>query len=850
MRRPAKRARAGPRSGAERPVRRPRQSAMEEGEVAMEEFEVSPEELRGSCDPDALGFQTTGDLPELTGTVGQNRAMAAIDFGLKMQSKGYNTFAAGPTGTGRNFAVSSRTREAASKQPTPDDWCYVYDFDDPRRPRTLRLPAGRAVRLREDVNGLISAIRQELPRAFESESYEARREGAVADVQAERSRLLKALDEEARGHGLMIQATPMGFATVPLVDGSAMSREQFEQLPEEERTAVNAKMEALQERIQDTMSQVRQLEKEVRRRVQELDREVAMLAIGDRFDEVKAEYREQPEVVKHLERMAEDVVSHLAEFRAGSSESEEGGPGEGAPPRYQVNVLVDNQENGGAPVVREHSPTYYNLMGRLEYRPIAGGAVTDHTLIKPGALHRANGGYLILQALDVLVSPFAWEALKRCLRSQEVTIENIGEQWTPIPAATLRPEPIPLDVKIVLVGSPLLYFLLYQYDEEFGKFFKVKADFDVDMWAERDACGSYAAFIATHCREEGLRQLTKAGVARVVEHGMRLASDQEKLSTRFAAVADMLAEANFWAGRDGADLIDASHVEKALEEKEYRSRRLEDRLFEFIARGDLVLEVEGQAEGQVNGLAVLDVGDYAFGRPARITARVTPGRAGVINIEREARMSGQIHQKAVMILSGYLAGTYAEESPLSLSASIAFEQSYELVEGDSASCAELYAILSSLSGVPIKQGIAVTGSVDQNGRVQPIGGANQKIEGFYAACKLKGLTGDQGVMIPRQNVKNLMLKPEVTEAVREGRFHVWAVSHVDEGIEVLTGVPAGAPDRPKTIHGLVAKRLRGFSEALRGAREERTTQVIEVPPGVGEPRPPAPPPPGPPIPPR
>ncbi|UCC69535.1 MAG: AAA family ATPase [Armatimonadota bacterium] len=818
--------------------------------MPIEDFEVALEHLRASCETDALGFETTADLPELKGTVGQDRAMAAIDFGLEMKTKGYNIFAAGPTGTGRNFAVCSRTQEAASKQPTPDDWCYVYNFDNPRQPRSLRLPPGRAVRLREDVEALLATLRQELPGAFESEAYEERKERAVADVQAERNRLLRELDEEARGRGLMIQATPMGFAAVPLADGSPMLREQFEQLPEEERKAVNEKMEMLRDRIQETVSQVRQLEKEARRRIQGLDREVAMLAIGDRFEEVKAQYREQPEVVKHLERVAEDVVSHLAQFRTASSESEEGRPPDAAPARYQVNVLVSHDENSGAPVIREHSPTYYNLMGRSEYRPVAGGAVTDHTLMKPGALHRANGGYLILQALDVLASPFAWEALKRSLRSEEAVIENIGEQWTPIPAATLRPEPIPLDVKVVLVGSPLLYFLLYHYEEEFGKLFKVKADFDVDMAVGGDSCRSYAAFIATHCRDEGLRQLTKAAVARVVEHGMRLASDQEKLSTRFAAVADMLAEANFWASQEKADLIDVQHVEKALEEKEYRSRRMEDRLFEFIARGDLILQVDGQAEGQVNGLAVLDVGDYAFGRPARITARVTPGRAGVVNIEREARMSGQIHHKAVMILSGYLLGTYAEESPLSLSATIAFEQSYEMVEGDSASCAELYAILSSLSGAPIRQGVAVTGSVDQNGRVQPIGGANQKIEGFYAACKLKGLTGDQGVMIPRQNVKNLMLKPEVVQAVKDGKFRIWAVSHVDEGIEVLTDLPAGAPDKPKTIHGLVAKRLREFSDALRGAREDRTTHIIEVPPSVGEPRPPAPPPPGPPIPPR
>ena len=820
----------------------------EEGEVRIEDFELAPDQLQATCDPDSLGFETTADLPELEGAVGQDRALAAIDFGLEMATTGYNIFAVGPTGTGRNFAVLSRAREFASRAPAAPDWCYVNNFDDPRVPIALRLPPGKGPELRRDLEELVNACKQEIPRAFEGEAYEQQKEAATREVQAKRNRLLRELEEKTRAEGLAIQATPIGIATMPLLDGRPMSREQFEQLPEAERKVLNDKMEGMRGRIEDTLSQVRQLEREARRRVEEVDREVAMFAIGPRFDEMKAKYEDRPEVVRHITRMAEDVGSHLEDVRPGDTLGTDTHPSDGIPTRYQVNVLVANEEGKGAPVVREHSPTYYNLVGRLEYRPLAGGAVTDFTLIKPGAVHRANGGYLILEALDVLLNPFAWEALKRTLRSRELTLENIGEQYTPIPAATLRPQPIPLDLKVILVGSPLLYFLLYQYDEEFGKLFKVKADFDVDMPVGEDSCRSYAAFIATHCRANSLRHLTKDGVARVIHYGLRLASDQKKLSTRFALVADTLAEANFWAHRDGADLIDAKHIEKALNEREYRSRRTEDRLLEFIARGDLVLEVAGEREGQVNGLAVLDVGDHVFGRPARITARVVPGRGGVINIEREARLSGNIHHKAVMILSGYLAGTYAREAPLSLSASLCFEQSYELIEGDSASCAELYAILSSLSGAPLRQGIAVTGSVDQNGSVQPIGGVNEKIEGFYAACKLKELTGDQGVLIPRQNTKNLMLKPEVVEAVAQGRFHIYAVGHVDEGIEVLTGMRAGSPDMPDTVHGRVADRLRQFADALRGVREEKTTHIIELPPGAAPPRPPTPPPP--PIPPR
>ncbi len=820
--------------------------------MRIEDLELKPDQLRDCCDPESLGFETTADLPELQGNVGQERAMAAISFGLDMEMKGFNIYAAGPTGTGRSFAVLTQARAAAAEQTTPDDWCYVYNFHDPTRPVALRLPPGMAPEFATDIEELVATCRQEIPRAFESESYEDRKEKATGDVQAERNRVLQELDREARSEGLMIQATPMGLVTVPLADGKPMSREQFEQLAEERRDEINQTMEQLRGRIQEALSQARQLEKEARRRLDDLDREVAMAAVGDRFDEMKRKYQGHPAVVNHLDAMSEDVVAHRAEFRGAEAGELDGRALEATPTRYRVNVLVTQEDSDGAPVVEENSPTYYNLLGRLEYRPVAGGAVTDHTLIKPGAVHRANGGYLVLQAVDVLVAPFAWDALKRTLRSQEAAIENIGEQWTPVPAATLRPQPIPLDIKVIMIGSPLLYFLLYHYDEGFGKLFKVKAEFDTDMDADDQACRSYSVFMGTYCKRHDLRPLTKEAAARVIDYGKRLAEDRQKLSTRFAQVADLLAEASLWAQRSEASAIAIEHVEKALEQKEYRAERLEERVYELIERGDLVVNATGTSIGQVNGLALLDLGDHVFGRPSRITAQVSPGRAGVVNIEREARLSGQIHQKAVMILGGYLTGTYGVEAPLSLSASIAFEQSYGPVEGDSASCAELYAVLSALARAPMRQGIAVTGSLDQYGNVQVIGGVNDKIEGFYATCKLKGLHGDQGVMIPRQNVKNLMLKPELVRAVEEGKFHIWAVSHVDEGIEVLTGVPAGSPDEPKSIHGRVRARLKEFSDALRGTRDERPPTIIEVPPSAGGPRPPRPPtpPPEPPTPPR
>lgn len=810
-----------------------------------QDFELEASRLRVVVDPSSLDFETTAELTQVQGSFGQDRALAALAFGCGMTQPGYNIFASGPTGSGRNSAILTRVREIAQTRRVPDDWCYVHNFDDPRRPTALRLPPGKAPEFSRDVDEMIVAMRRELPRSFESEAYEERKEQAVGDVQAERNRILRELEQEARSQGLMLQATPMGVVTLPLADGKPMSREQFEQLPEEERRDLEARTERFREKIADALAQARELEKEARRRVEELDRNEALLAIGGRLEELKQKYHDHSQVVSYLDRVANDIVEHLEEFRSQEAQEEVRRPDQLAPSRYRVNVLVTNQETQGAPVIDENNPVYYNLLGRIEYLPVAGGAITDFMLIKPGAIHRANGGFLIMQALDVLTSPFVWEALKRVLRSREAVIENIGEQFTPIPAAGLRPEPIPLDLKVILVGTPLIYFLLYYYDEEFRKLFKVRADFDVDMPADADANRVLANFLATEARERGLRPLHREAVAKMIEFAQRLASDQGKLATRLAPLSDLLAEANYWAEQEQAEVIAGAHLAQALEQKEYRSQLIHDRLFDFIARGDLRVDTDGAVVGQINGLAVLDTADYSFGRPSRITCRVTPGRAGVINVDREAQLAGSIHNKAVLILTGYLAGTYAAKAPLSLSASLSFEQSYDLVEGDSASCAEMYAILSALSGLPLRQDIAVTGSMDQYGNIQPIGGVNQKIEGFYTTCKLKGLTGRQGVMIPTQNVKNLMLKPEVVEAVEAGQFHVWGVSHTDQGIELLTGVRAGSPEEPNTVHGLVAARLEEFSNALRGQKEERTT-VIAVPPGAAT-RPPGPP--SPPVPP-
>ncbi len=813
--------------------------------MPIQDYELTPDKLRASFDPSALDFETTAQLQRELGSLGQERAIAAIDFGCGMAQPGYNIYASGPTGTGRNPTVLSRVQENASRRPAPDDWCYVFNFQDARRPNALRLPSGEGPEFAKSVEGIVASIRNDLPRSFESEEYEQRKEQETAQVQGERNRILRELEQEARAQGMMLQPTPMGVVTVPLIDGKPMSREQFEQLPEEERAKIEERMEQFRARIGDALAQVRQLEKEGRRLVEELDRRQATGVIADRFEELKAKFREHEEVVQYLDALAEDIVAHQEEFRAEIQQQEEGKRPEGVPSRYRVNVLVSSRDSDGAPVIQENSPTYYNLFGRFEYQPVAGGMVTDFTLIKPGAMHRANGGFLITQALDLLTSPFAWDAMKRTMRGRQLTIENIGEQYYPIPAAGLRPEPIPLDVKVVMVGSPWVYFALYYYDEEFRKLFKVRADFDTDMPAKPEAAQAFADFVHTYVERHDLRPLDRGAVARVLEQAKRIASDQERLSTHITSLIDLLAEASHWAVQAGSDVVTREHVDKALEEQEYRSRMFQDRMFEYIERGDLRIDTQGGVVGQVNGLAVMDVGGQMFGRPSRITCQATPGRSGVVNVDREARLAGDIHSKAVLILGGYIAGTYAAKAPLSLFASLSFEQSYSMVEGDSASVAELCVILSAVSQVPIRQDVAVTGSIDQYGNVQPIGGVNQKIEGFYTTCKMKGLTGSQGVMIPIQNVKNLMLKPEVVEAVKAGQFHVWAVSHVDQAIEVLTGVPAGSPDVPDSVHGKVAARLEEFSEALRGARTEERT-VVEVQPPVPAPSP-APPPPLPPT---
>ncbi|MER3410077.1 MAG: ATP-dependent protease [Thermoleophilia bacterium] len=794
---------------------------------------LSPETLRRRADPASFPFRTTEEVEPLVGTVGQPRALDAIDFGLQVATAGYNIFAAGLPGSGRATTIRDYLERASVRRPPADDWVYVHNFRDADRPNAIRLPPGRGQELARDMDEFVQAARRELARAFESEDYDRRQREIVAAVQRRRDALVQELKAFAADRGFALELTPAGVVTSPVRGGRPLTREEFAALPPEERQRIAQANEEIQEQTAGFLRRLHQLEKEAQGELRELEREVARFATGRLFRELHEKYADNAEVIAYLEQVEQDVLERVGELRA---PEEEGlpvflamlrRPSDLA--RYRVNVLVDNGGARGAPVVVETNPTYYNLVGRIEYRPSFGTMVTDFREIKAGALHRANGGFLLLDALEVLRHPFAWEALKRALRDGHVRIENLGEEWSAVPTATLRPEPIPLDVKVCLIGQPLLYHFLYAVDEDFRELFKVKADFSPEMEWSDEHLQSYAAFVSRWVRAAGLRHFDREAVARLVEHGARLREDQGKLSTRLLDISDIVSEASFWAGLAGRQVVTGKDVERAIEKREYRSSLLEERVQELIAEGTIRIDTDGARVGQVNGLSILDLGDYTFGRPSRVSARVSIGRGGVQSIEREIELSGPIHSKGVLILSGYLAGQYAQETPLALAATLTFEQSYDEVEGDSASSTELYALLSALSGLPLDQGMAVTGSVDQYGQVQAVGGVTRKVEGFYATCKAKGLTGRQGVVVPAANVRHLMLDEEVVEAVREGRFHVWAVSTVDEGIELLTGRPASE------VHALVAKQLKAYAERLRelaeGAPEEEEEEGPSRPGG-------------------
>jgi predicted ATP-dependent protease len=789
-----------------------------EGLVIMVK-ELSPEQCRRACPELPFDCRTTKDLIPSNKIIGQDRAVKALQFGLRIRSKGFNVYIAGVPGTGRRTAAVDFVKDLAKDMPVPPDWVYVYNFQEASKPNALSLPAGKGKAFKEDVEKMVSNIPTALKNAFESDEYAKKRQTTMKAIEEERSEFTKNIDRMTSEAGFQIQQSPIGVILVPIVDEKPLTPEEFNQLSTGVKERLRVKQEALQAKLQKPFVQFREIEEKAEKMMEQLNREVALYVLGPLLTVVKERYGSNEEVIKYIDDIMKDILDNLARFLTPVNKDQLPFFMEAPDPmtNYKVNLIVDNSELKGAPVEIEINPSYYKLFGAIEKEARFGALVTNYTMIRSGLLHKANGGFILVPVEGLFTDPSIWISLKQTIMSEQLEIEEKEARLGFIATKSLMPEPIPFDAKIIIIGDPRVYDILYTVDKDFKELFKIKADFDTSMERNDENIKEYITLICTLCTKEKLLPVDSSGLAEIIDYSSRLAGDQSKLSTLFSVISDTVREADFYAKEAKSDFIAKEHVLKQLEEKVYRSNMIQEKLQDFITKGIILIDTAEQAVGQVNGLAVLATGDFAFGNPSRITASIAVGREGVMDIERQAEMSGPSHTKGVLILSGYLNDTYAREKPLSLSARLVFEQNYGGVDGDSASSTELYSLLSALADVQIKQYIAVTGSVNQKGEVQAIGGVNEKIEGFYEVCKARGLTGKQGCMIPSSNVQHLMLKEEVVMAVKAGKFHVWPVSTISEGIEVLTDVPAGKRNadgtfNKDTINNLVQKRLDDMAE--------------------------------------
>lgn len=800
--------------------------------------ELSNNEVYRFCDLNQFGFKTTEGLSGCEDFIGQERAVNAIYFGLGMEYRGYNLYLSGPPGVGKTSVIKAILAKIAKDKPTPPDWCYVYNFQDSYIPKAISFPtAGMGKVFKKYMEDLVEGLKTDIPKAFESKEYEEEKQRITNGSQKQKGILFDELQKKAGELEMQMQFTPTGIVTIPLFHGRAITQDEYSLLDEVHKEDIRKRKERIDEEVSEVFKKIKSLEKESTERVKELEKKIALFVVRDLLDSVREKYKTFTSVIDYLDMVQKHILENIDNLRP--DKGMEGGIGlpfklsQQKPTftEYEVNVLIDNSNVEGAPVVFEPHPTYTNMFGSMGREARFGVLVTDFTMIHAGSLAKANGGYLVVEALDVLRYPFVWDSLKKVLENQELRIEDVYQQYGLVSTVGLRPEPIKLNVKVIMEGSLFLYHLLYAYDEDFMKLFKVKADFDSVVERTDDMLLQYACFIKSMCDKEHLKEFDRSGLETVIEYSSRLAGDQNKLSVQFGAISKIISEANYWASLDtDGNYVTRKHVEKAIEERIFRSNMIEEKIQEMIEKNMILIDTQGEVIGQINGLAVYNLGDYAFGRPSRITCETFMGLEGVVNIERKANLSGNIHNKGVLILSGYIGAKYAQNKPLSLSASLCFEQSYEMVEGDSASAAELIALISSLSGVPIKQGFAITGSVNQKGQIQPIGGVNEKIEGFYHVCKAKGLNGEQSVIIPHQNVRNLMLKKEVVEAIREGKFHVYPVETINQAIELLTGMEAGervsdGKFKKGTVNYLVDKRLREFTEEFKKLSKENRRKV-------------------------
>ncbi len=789
--------------------------------------ELNYTQLNNREDINKFSFKTTDDIEPFKGIIGQERAVKAFEFGLNVKMKGYNIYVSGPSGSGKTTYAKLSAKEKAKNEAVPYDWCYVYNFDDPRSPLSLRFEPGIGRQFRDDMNELVSFFKTELTKAFTSEDYDKEKSDLSRTYDDKRDELIKKLDSVASENSFALKTSNSGIIFQPIIDNVLITEENYDSLDEDVKNGINERLESMQDVVNSIMRDIKNIDKEYRQKMDDLDYKIGMFAIGHYVSALQEKYQYSERVIKYLESVQEDVLENIDQFSEQEPDEEDpvaallpklgGTKNDDATLKYRVNLIVDNSKTEGAPVIVDYNPTYYNLVGEVEYDNEYGNLTTDFMKIKPGLMHRANGGYLIIQAQDLLSNVQAWEALRRIIKTKEITIENLREQVGAIAVTTLKPEPIPSDVKVILVGGAYYYELLRGYDEDFSKLFKIRADFDYEMDRNDDNIFKIAGFISKFCENEKTLPFDSSAVASVIEYSSRSVESQKKLSTRFNLIAEILAESATWAQLDNAEIVTAEYVKKAEEEKAYRLSMYQEKMNELLDNNTIMIATDGYCVGKINGLAVLDMGDYSFGSPTRITATTYMGKSGIVNIEKEAEMSGPTHNKGVQIITGYLGRMYAQKMPLSLSCRIAFEQNYNGIDGDSASSTELYCILSSLSEIPVNQSLAVTGSVNQCGEIQAIGGVTHKIEGYFDLCSRRGLTGKQGVVIPESNVNDLVLKDDVIEAVKNGMFHIYSISTIDEGIELLLGTEAGIMDEngdypPESVHGKVMAKLKKFNE--------------------------------------
>ena len=798
---------------------------MYEGEINMARMkELNYTQLKKACDPASFKFKTTKELEPFMGTIGQARGMKALEFGLNIDIKGYNLYLEGPTGIGKTIYARDKLKQIAKTKPVPDDWCYLYNFANPNEPVAVSLPAKMGKEFASDISQFIENMKVEIKSAFNNQDFATEKANIEKAVEEKKIKLIEKLNRDATRQGFEIKNTPSGIYFLPMINGKTLSEDEFNALDEATKNEFERRSVEIQKETIDTMAKIKEIEHKANEKMNSWQNNIALFAVSIQINELRNKYKKFPKIQTFLKDVQKDILSNLNDFIEEPQPQNPPMPmakpdSQKAWQKYKVNLFVDNSELEGAPVVIDSNPSFYNLFGKLEYENSFGTLRTDFTLIKSGLIHKANGGYLIIQIRDLLTSPVIWDSFKRVLRTKLIYVDNLKDyQMNTVAISSLKPEPIPVNMKVVLIGPSNIYQQLLNFDEDFRKLFKVKVEFDEEAPRTEANIFKIAQFIHNFCEKEKAPHFNAGAVAEVIEYCSRIVENQGKISTQLNDISELLGESCTWAKMEGAKVVTAAYVKKAIAERIERINKYDQRLVEMIQNGTIMIDTTGQKVGQINGLSIMSIGDYSFGKPAKITANTYVGKSGIVNIEREVELSGTSHSKGVMILSAFIGEKFAQERPLSLSASLCFEQMYNGVDGDSASSTELYAILSSLSDLPIKQNIAVTGSVNQKGEIQPIGGVTDKIEGFFHICKLRGLTGDQGVMIPQQNIKNLNLNDEVIKAVKDGLFHIYAIKTVDEGIELLTGVPAGKKNKNGeytvgTVNYLVNEKLKKYSVA-------------------------------------